>query len=708
MSEMYVATLNGREAALKRQQPILNSVTLDANFTRDTSDGTKDPFELALDDLGINFDFLGQFGAAFQLLIDNIIFGITGIWDILKVNLEGFGSELQTGYETLKANWDALLNAIDLPDLGSWTEFKEAWDMWMDKLGLPDLGNWEKFKEEWDAFWTKLGLADLETAWRGFKERWDEFWGKLGFGDLSDVDLSSLWGEFKASWDEWVGKLGLPSITSWTDFKTEWNGFFGRLGLADFETAWRGFKEKWDEFFGKLGFGDLTDIDLGSMWGEFKAAWDEWVGKLGLPSITGWNDFKKEWDALFGRLGMPDIGSWDKFKASWDDFMRKLSISDWADAGNWDDFKSGFSDWAEKLGIPDLGEYNGWKSLWDSWANQLQAPLLGGWNNFKLQWDNWVDSLNISGQAADIGKKLEAIVNEYFAKAERTFKDLFLLKNPFFPAIGEQYLIKFEKGGLLQGPSHDQGGVKAVVGNRRMVELEGGEYIVNKKAVSNLGVDFLSLINSAGKPGKKQEISKYGFTRFDWGGPVSVDDYKNKGGGSADLLKNSIGSAPNVQRFFQDLTGQIGSLGGALDTNIKLASPTYEAKTNTDRAKIAGEGTQIPDLVEPSTGLPSMKFFDVSVQTKGWLKSMIGDHKIAVDAGFPSGFNAEMYQAGGAIALNPEDIGGYKEGTSVLPSSRLLARDSSGRTLNDDVLLQKTLKPTYSEELLDKDWEFIK
>ena len=51
---------------------------------------------------------------------------------------------------------------------------------------------------------------------------------------------------------------------------------------------------------------------------------------------------------------------------------------------------------------------------------------------------------------------------------------------------------KFAKGGLLNGPSHSQGGIKTSFG-----ELEGGEFVVNKRSTRSF-MPLLSAINAAG------------------------------------------------------------------------------------------------------------------------------------------------------------------------------------------------------------------
>ena len=50
---------------------------------------------------------------------------------------------------------------------------------------------------------------------------------------------------------------------------------------------------------------------------------------------------------------------------------------------------------------------------------------------------------------------------------------------------------KYLKGGNLKGPSHDNGGV--------IIEAEGGEYIINKKAVNPKTEAVLEYINTHAK-----------------------------------------------------------------------------------------------------------------------------------------------------------------------------------------------------------------
>ena len=63
---------------------------------------------------------------------------------------------------------------------------------------------------------------------------------------------------------------------------------------------------------------------------------------------------------------------------------------------------------------------------------------------------------------------------------------------------------KFQRGGIIQGASHANGGVPVKMANGGMVEAEGGEAIINKKSTAQFA-PILSAINSYGGNGDKFE-----------------------------------------------------------------------------------------------------------------------------------------------------------------------------------------------------------
>ncbi|MDP6670753.1 MAG: hypothetical protein QGI60_02970, partial [archaeon] len=65
--------------------------------------------------------------------------------------------------------------------------------------------------------------------------------------------------------------------------------------------------------------------------------------------------------------------------------------------------------------------------------------------------------------------------------------------------VAEIAAQKFQDGGMIDGPSHSNGGVPILVGGSKMIEAEGGEFIVKKEAVQN-NFDLIKRINESNGP----------------------------------------------------------------------------------------------------------------------------------------------------------------------------------------------------------------
>jgi hypothetical protein len=61
-------------------------------------------------------------------------------------------------------------------------------------------------------------------------------------------------------------------------------------------------------------------------------------------------------------------------------------------------------------------------------------------------------------------------------------------------------ITKKSSGGYLVGPSHEDGGIPVIVDGVEPIEVEGGEFIINKKTVEAVGEDFLHKLNSTSTP----------------------------------------------------------------------------------------------------------------------------------------------------------------------------------------------------------------
>jgi len=79
---------------------------------------------------------------------------------------------------------------------------------------------------------------------------------------------------------------------------------------------------------------------------------------------------------------------------------------------------------------------------------------------------------------------------------------------------------KKQQGGYLEGPSHKNGGMAAIIGGKEPVELEGGEYIIKKSSVDKIGKDNLARINKEGRIPTMAQGGMVGGHRHSQGGTL--------------------------------------------------------------------------------------------------------------------------------------------------------------------------------------------
>ena len=216
-----------------------------------------------------------------------------------------------------------------------------------------------------------------------------------------------------------------------------------------------------------------------------------------------------------------------------------------------------------------------------------------------------------------------------------------MFKNPFYQfGIGDRYLLKFAEGGslfaeggLLEGKSHAEGGIKTRVG-RTPVELEGGEFVIRKSTVDHFGEDFFHKINnmdmnsisdfaSRTKRKFKQEAE---IQRYDIGGPI---------------LGPAIG-------FGKDLVGAFDDLGKNLLDFTGQKTPSKQ--------KHRGEGAHLSSddparLIKEKEDLPTLKFFDVSLSPSEHLENVVGKTNIDLKLGFPYDNSADINILGKSVSF---------------------------------------------------------
>ena len=108
-----------------------------------------------------------------------------------------------------------------------------------------------------------------------------------------------------------------------------------------------------------------------------------------------------------------------------------------------------------------------------------------------------------------ITAQLRAVLSASIIAAQTVAQVAAINSRKFFP-------VKYESGGVVNGPSHSSGGVPFTVQGQAGYEMEGGEFIVNKKATA-MHRDLLERINGSDKTNPK-----VGKTHFQSGGLVSA------------------------------------------------------------------------------------------------------------------------------------------------------------------------------------------
>ena len=99
---------------------------------------------------------------------------------------------------------------------------------------------------------------------------------------------------------------------------------------------------------------------------------------------------------------------------------------------------------------------------------------------------------------------------------------------------------KLSRGGKLIGPSHERGGISAIVDNTEPIEVEGGEYIINKETVAAVGTQFLDDLNATAT-----NLNPGGFKKGQLG---NKSKYQN-GGNYSDYVNRLLGISQNQQNI---------------------------------------------------------------------------------------------------------------------------------------------------------------
>lgn len=129
---------------------------------------------------------------------------------------------------------------------------------------------------------------------------------------------------------------------------------------------------------------------------------------------------------------------------------------------------------------------------------------------------------------------------------------------------------KYAQGGVLDGPSHSQGGIK-VPTKRGMSELEGNEFITNKKTTTH-NTEMLYYINSIKRKITREDMEKF----FDGKGKVSISPRHSlrfaSGGQMPELTDYNLKGTINEQQQLPEIrvVAEVVDIANALDNYTRI------------------------------------------------------------------------------------------------------------------------------------------
>jgi len=278
--------------------------------------------------------------------------------------------------------------------------------------------------------------------------------------------------------------------------------------------------------------------------------------------------------------------------------------------------------------------------------------------------------------------------------------------------------LKIQKksvGGMLVGPSHEQGGIPALVDGTEPIEVEGGEFVVNAKTVESLGEGFLHKLNSTSTPyhtGGFDQGQLPSPSLFKQGGILDPKD-RQHGLMTDEKLENPVNSIDyelssepqrNKRKFIKNLNNRKRA-GGTVKklqdggTVIQRHSTRLPAHTAYERQKPCPLGMfkNTEGVCFQMTGQP----YDTNKIEGRQILGGGGIGSIAPGAIGP-GYGAKMSHfrpgMGGGNAAHFQSYGrlgkGQFGGTTENIANSVKAKKNKNPLPQDKVNLQKIIKPT--------------
>ena len=159
-------------------------------------------------------------------------------------------------------------------------------------------------------------------------------------------------------------------------------------------------------------------------------------------------------------------------------------------------------------------------------------------------------------------------------------------------------MVERSKGGLLRGPSHERGGIKGNL-NGQPIEVEGGEYIISKKAVAAYGIPMFDALNTMKfRQGTTGGTSNLGLNnpmvflsgtapKFDITKSHALERYKDiDRSSSKQSFPGGYGTIASGRLKFNESMTQMTELVSGANLEIKSLSQTVQEATVKNKEQI--------------------------------------------------------------------------------------------------------------------------
>ena len=168
----------------------------------------------------------------------------------------------------------------------------------------------------------------------------------------------------------------------------------------------------------------------------------------------------------------------------------------------------------------------------------------------------------------------------------------------------------YRTGGLLQGPSHERGGIPIKVLNGPNIEAEGGEWVISKPVVDLLGNEFFEKLNRTGNPYlngggfKPGELSMNGTPVYRRGGRIYRHGSRIRRGNNRRYHEGGAVQGPNGQWMYVLPHDHPHSLPGSgyphFDASQELpGTPQTPGHIHPGRPRSIGRKRPIPRPIGP-------------------------------------------------------------------------------------------------------------